>query len=170
MDQPEQPLDPHAPHPARCLGLSPGLVVEGCADREDHAVWKSVEVVEDPQLLARHAHTDEQDIGGERADLFHHGCILDRARCRVEVAVADLDLRPGMKLAEPQSRFVHDLRCTADIHDPPAVAVRQTPEMVAPVQISAAVKGPTVQAEHLGKVDQGSGINFHQIGAVKEAL
>lgn len=120
--------------------------------------------------MARHAHTDEQDVGGKRADLFQHGCILDRARCRVEVAVADVDVRSWMKLAEPQSGFVHDLRCTADIHDPPAVAVRKAPEVLAPVQIGAAVKCSTVQAERLGKVDQGGGVDFDQIGAVKEAL
>uniref|UniRef100_A0A0N4ZJ14 Transcriptional regulator n=1 Tax=Parastrongyloides trichosuri TaxID=131310 RepID=A0A0N4ZJ14_PARTI len=68
----------------------------------------------------------------------------------------------------PRRLFGHAVGA-ADIEDAPTLAVGQAPEMIAPVQIGAAVLRPRGMAQQTREMDQRRRVQLDQIGRIVQA-
>src|SRR5262249_26216346 len=91
MSQPKQPFQPELAQPARCCRSSACHVVHRPAGWQHNARRKRRQVVDDPALLARHAHPNQKKMRREAMDTMQDVAILGTARRRVEVPVMSLD-------------------------------------------------------------------------------
>src|SRR5262249_25356119 len=90
------PFEPDAPQPARRDRGNAGEVFDARARGPDGVDLETVQVGENPALLAPHSHADHQHLGRECIDLLDQGKIVGAVAADVEVPVMTVEHDTGM--------------------------------------------------------------------------
>ena len=110
-DEAVKPL--HAPpaHPERGRGEVAGKPGKESAKTEHHRRVDPVPILQNPPLLARHAHADTQNVRLEPIDVGQNRLVFRVPWCRVEIAGRGVD--PGVRAFLSGARPRHIPACPA---------------------------------------------------------
>jgi hypothetical protein len=78
-------------------------------------------VLQHPDLLARHAHADQHDVGLIGVDRLDHRLVLGRAGRDVEIAVMECAICASGHSLDPLGRLLGHARGAADEEDLPVL-------------------------------------------------
>jgi len=107
-------------------------------------------------------------VGGERSDIRQNFHILGRPGRGVKIAIANADVRLGVGHVQLFSRRLGYAWRTAQVIDPPGFSIGDAPEVVAPIQIGAAMERAALETKRPGEGDHRRGIHLDQVRAFKK--